>query len=464
MITVNPFGDKTVGVLGLGRSGLAAARALLEAGAVVVAWDDNAARREEARFAGFTLSDPAEDDWTRNAALILSPGIPLTHPTPHRQVAKAKAAGIPVIGDVELFAAALADQPEAATVAITGTNGKSTTTALVAHVFHALGIPSVAAGNIGRSVMSLDALPRGGAYVLEVSSYQIDLAPSLKPDIAVLLNITPDHLDRHGGLEGYVAVKRKLFANQTAGDWAIVGIDDPHCAGICAGLIEAGRQSVIPVSVNQAVPDGVYARDGKLVDATDGTPRMVGDLTLLPTLKGLHNWQNAAAAYAAVSRRVDDPKGIFDAMMSFPGLPHRMEQVGEAQGVLFINDSKATNQASAARALASFSNIRWVAGGIAKEDHLDEVRPFLPQVAKAYLIGRDGPMFERLLAPVLPTLLCRDLTAALEHATEDAIAQGGGTVLLSPAAASLDQFRDYEDRGDQFRAWAQTWIDERGRG
>jgi len=463
MITVNPFGEKTVGVLGLGRSGLAAARALLDAGAAVVVWDDNAARREEARFAGFTLSDPAKDDWTANAALLLSPGIPLTHPAPHAEVAKANAAGIPVVGDMELFAAALADQPEAATVAITGTNGKSTTTALVAHVFHALGVPSVAAGNIGRPVMSLDALPSGGVYVLEVSSYQIDLAPRLKPDIAVLLNITPDHLDRHGGMAGYVAVKRRLFANQGATDWAIIGIDDAHCAGICAGLKAEGRQ-VIPVSANQAVAEGVYVADGKLVDATGGTPRIVGDLTLLPTLKGRHNWQNAAAAYAAVSRRVDDPAGIFDAMMTFPGLPHRMEQVGEAEGILFVNDSKATNQASAARALSSFANIRWIAGGIAKEDHLDEVRPFLPQVAKAYLIGRDGPMFERLLQPLVPAILCGDMTTALESATRDASTQGGGTVLLSPAAASLDQFRDYEDRGDRFRAWAQTWIEQRERG
>jgi len=462
MITVNPYGETSAGVLGLGRSGLAAARSLTAGGAHVLVWDDNPARRDEAQAAGFTLSDPAADDWTRNAALILSPGIPLTHPAPHGEVAKARAAGIPVVGDMELFWAALARLPKATTVAVSGTNGKSTTTALVAHTFGELGVPVVAAGNIGRSVLDIDPLPEGGAYVLEVSSYQIDLTPGLKPDIAILLNITPDHLDRHGGLEGYVSVKRRLFANQEAGDWAIVNVDDPHCDAICGELTVSGSPWVIPVSVERPVAGGVYVDGSTLVDATEGTPRPVGDLTRLPALKGRHNWQNAAAAYAAVSRRVAEPERVFCVMATFPGLPHRMERVGEAGGVVFINDSKATNQASAARALSSFETIYWIAGGIAKEDHLDEVRPFLPRVASAYVIGRDGPLFERLLQPMLPTVMCGNLATAVARAADDASAHQGGTVLLSPAAASQDQFRDYEDRGDQFRAMAQTWIEQKG--
>lgn len=462
MIAVNPFGARTVGVLGLGRSGLTAAAALSAGGAHVVVWDDNADRRAQAASAGFPLEDPAAHDWSGHAALVLSPGIPLTHPEPHQQVKVARAAGIPVIGDMELFQAARPNLPKALQVAVTGTNGKSTTTALIAHIFNECEVPSLAAGNIGKAVLSLDPLPDDGAYVLEVSSYQIDLTPSLKPDIAVLLNITPDHLDRHGGMAGYVSVKARLFANQGAKDWAIVGVDDEPSAAICADLQARDRQSVIPISATRAVEGGVYVEEGTLMDATGGAPKRVGDLQGAPNLKGQHNWQNAAAAYAAVSRRVADPSHIFAAMVSFPGLPHRMERVMQGEGVLFINDSKATNQASAAKALASFDHIRWIAGGIAKEDNLDMIRPFAGNIDSAYLIGRDAGLFEHLLTSVVPTVQCGDLPTAVDRAAGDAAASGGGTVLLSPAAASQDQFQDYEDRGECFKKSVQTWLEQEG--
>jgi UDP-N-acetylmuramoylalanine--D-glutamate ligase len=290
------------------------------------------------------------------------------------------------------------------------------------------------------------------------------LSPSLRPQAAILLNITPDHLDRHGGMAGYVAVKRKLFANQQAGDMAVIGIDDDHCAAICNELAASSAATVVPLSVERAVEGGIYVKDGILFDTRKGHLERIGDLSEAPALKGSHNWQNAAAAYAVASRFVADRARLFGAICSFPGLAHRMEAVGTWEGVAFINDSKATNQASAARALASFEHIHWIAGGIAKEDNLNAVIPFLPRMEKAYLIGRAAPVFEAALKGLLPVVQCGDMLTAMQAAAEDAVKAGGGTVLLSPAAASQDQFRDYEERGDVFRAAARQWIEERKKG
>jgi len=458
MIAVNPYEDRPVGVLGLGRSGLAAAKALMAAGGNIEAWDDDPAKRGTAVRSGIPLADLDQSDWSGRAALVLSPGIPLTHPAPHPVVAKAQAADVPVIGDLELFMAARADLPPASFVAVTGTNGKSTTTALIAHVLQSCGMEAAAGGNIGRAVLDLDPIAEGGAYVVEVSSFQIDLAPSLKPDIGVLLNIAPDHLDRHGDIDTYVAVKQRLFANQEHGDCAIVGTDDPYSAEICRDLQQHGAQTVIPVAAGKEAEGGIYVREGMLIDDRAGDARRIGDLSAAPALKGPHNWQNAAAAYAVAVRLGCDRAAAFKAILRFPGLAHRTEIVAVAGGVTFVNDSKATNQAAAARALAGFDKVHWIAGGIAKEPGLETIRPLKDRIVKAYLIGRDARTFAAALEGVTEAVLCDDLETAVRMAAEDAAANGG-VVLLSPAAASQDQFRDYEARGDTFRALAQNWAE-----
>ncbi|HYM30558.1 MAG TPA: UDP-N-acetylmuramoyl-L-alanine--D-glutamate ligase [Candidatus Cybelea sp.] len=447
MIPVPQFKNRTVAVFGLARSGLAAIKALAAGGARVRAWDDAAMRRETVR--GAELVDLAKADWRGTAALVLSPGVPLTHPKPHPVVTSAKSARVPVIGDVELFAGA---GLQAKRIGITGTNGKSTTTALVGHLLRVAGRTVEVGGNIGRPILDLAPLGPDGAYVIEMSSYQIDLAPSLVCDVAVLLNITPDHLDRHGSMAGYVAVKRRIFAGQHENQTAVIGVDDADCARIYDALRLEGRRKVVPIAIGRHIANGICVVDGQLRE--DGEAEPVIDLARCAGLPGAHNWQNAAAAFAVARALGVARADIVRGLTSFPGLAHRMERVGTRHGVLFVNDSKATNADAAAKALACYDAIYWIAGGKAKEGGIAALEAFYPRIRHAYLIGEAAEDFARTLkgkvaADKVGTL---DRAVAAAHAQALADRMPNAVVLLSPACASFDQFTDFEARGEAFRA------------
>ena len=423
MIVARAWGRKRYAVLGLARSGLATVRALAAAGAHVVAWDsDEAARDAAAAIDGVIVHDPMLLDLTGAAGLVVSPGVPLnTHPL----VARAREANVPVIGDIELFAEARAELPPHRVVGITGTNGKSTTTALVRHLCETAGRPNLMGGNIGLPILGQAPLPDGGVYVLELSSYQIDLTQSLDCDVAVLLNITPDHLDRYDGFEGYAASKARLFAMQSAGHDAVIGIGDAPSAAIARSLSAKGEH------------------------LTKIAPGVCMDQSRWPSLQGPHNAQNALAAIA-VARSLGIGEAEIDrGLESFTGLPHRMERVAERSGVAFIDDSKATNPESAAPALGAFPRIHWIVGGRAKGDDLEACAPWFGHVIRAYTIGEAGPRFAQVLDGKVPVEEAGTLDVAVARAA--AHAQAGDVVLLSPACASFDQFRDYEDRGRAFR-------------
>jgi UDP-N-acetylmuramoylalanine--D-glutamate ligase len=449
MIAVATFAGKNVAVVGLGRSGLSSAQALRAGGTHVVVWDDADKRRAVAADEGFPVVPPDEMAWEDCSALVLSPGIPLTHPAPHPCVRAARAAGCEVIGDIELFARA---RLPARVAAITGTNGKSTTTALLGHVLAESGVTVAVGGNIGRPVLDLPCLPGSGVYVLEMSSYQIDLTPSLAAEVAVLLNLSPDHLDRHGGMAGYVAAKRRLFERQRPHQVAVVGVDDADSMAICSALQRQPGRRVVPISVRGVLDRGVYVRDGTLFDA-DGPAAAAIDLGDAPALRGEHNWQNAAAAYAAARALGCDTRSIGAAMRSFPGLPHRLEEVATVEGIRLINDSKATNADAAARALACFDTIYWIAGGRAKDGGIASLAPWFSRISGAFLIGEAADSFAAELAGKVPARVVGTLDAAVLAALDQARndRRPGAVVLLSPACASFDQFRDFEERGDRFR-------------
>lgn len=459
MIPVRGFEGKRVAVFGLGRTGLTAARALHAGGAEVVLWDEKEASRQAAAAEGFTLEDLSTADWSRFSALMLSPGVPLTHPEPHWTVKKAREAGVEIVGDIELFARTVNAQPEhkrPKVVVITGTNGKSTTTALIGHVCRQAGQDARVGGNIGIGVLGLDDMHGGAVYVLEVSSYQLDLTSSLKPDVAVLLNISPDHLDRHGGMDGYVASKRRVLLNQGKGDTAVIGVDDPWCQQICTEITAANRRTIVPISSGRAIGRGVYALQGVLYDGSGERVAEVADLLRAKSLPGRHNWQNAAAAYAACRALGIPPAEAADGLLSFPGLAHRMEKVGAIEGVTFINDSKATNADAARQAMATYPRFFWIAGGVPKAGGIDSLADLFPRVAKAYLIGQAAEAFARALDGAAPYEIAGDLATATAQAFADARAAGGDQiVLLSPACASFDQFPDFEVRGEAFRAAVQ---------
>ncbi len=449
MIPVAAFNQRTVAVLGLARSGLSTARALRAGGADVVAWDDAAARREAARAAGITLADPAGLDWREIAALVPSPGVPLHAPTPHAAVLAARAAGCEVIGDMELFARA---KLPARIAAVTGTNGKSTTTALLAYVLRACGRAAVEGGNIGTAVLDLPVLGDGGVYVLELSSYQLDLTKSFTADIAVMLNLSADHIDRHGSMAAYVAAKERLFLQQRPEQIAAIGVDDADSRAMFERVRTARPKSTVPFSANSPLAGGVFVQDGVLHDARLGPARPVIDLRR-GRLIGGHNWQNAAAAYAAATALDCPPEAAARALLTFPGLAHRIEDVGVVQGVRFINDSKATNADAAARALACFDNVYWIAGGRPKEGGIGSLASYFPRIRHAFLIGEAAADFAATLADTVPhtrsQTLARATEAALTAARKDGIQNA--VVLLSPACASFDQFKNFEERGDVFR-------------
>jgi len=387
---------------------------------------------------------------------MLSPGVPLTHPEPHWTVRKAREAGVEILGDIELFARTVNLAPvhkRPRIIAITGTNGKSTTTALIGHLCSHAGRDTRIGGNIGVGVLDLPDMHGGAVYVLELSSYQLDLTSSLKPDVSVLLNISPDHLERHGGMEGYVAAKRRILMNQGGGDTAVIGVDDPWGQRLCTEVKASNRRTIVPVSASKAIGRGVYALQGVLYDATGDRALQVADLNRARSLPGRHNWQNAAAAYAAVRGLGAPAPEIAEGLLSFPGLAHRMETVGHVRGVRFVNDSKATNSDAARQALSSYPRVYWIAGGRAKEGGIESLVDLFPRIACAYLIGEAAPEFARTLEGRAAHVNCADLAAAVSRAFADARASGeGGVVLLSPACASFDQFADFEARGEAFRA------------
>jgi UDP-N-acetylmuramoylalanine--D-glutamate ligase len=456
VIPVRGFEGKTVAVFGLGRTGLTAARALKAGGAEVALWDEKPEAREKAAAEGFPVVDLENADWSRFAALLQSPGVPLTHPKPHWTVDKARAAGVEILGDIELFARTVNAAPEhkrPKVVAITGSNGKSTTTALVGHLLARAGKDARVGGNIGVGVLGLEDMHGGAVYVLELSSYQLDLTSSLKPDAAVLLNISPDHLDRHGGMDGYVAAKRRVLLNQDKGDTAVIGVDDPWCQQICTEITAANRRTIRMISAQKSLGRGVYALQGVLYDATGERVEEVCDLTRARSLPGRHNWQNAAAAYAAARAIGVTPEEAAQGLMTFPGLAHRMENVGQIGRVRFINDSKATNADAARQALSSYPKVYWIAGGQPKTGGIDSLTDLFPRVARSYLIGEAGEAFGRTLEGRAPVVQCGDLQTAAARAFADAASSGeDAIVLLSPACASFDQFSDFEARGEAFRA------------
>ena len=450
MIESDVFADRTVAVFGLGRSGLASARALMAGGSAVQAWDDDARARRAATRRGIPLGNLYRSDLHPMAALVLSPGVPFRHPSPHPVVARANEAGCEVLGDVELFARG---KPQASVVGVTGTNGKSTTTALIGHILATLGRSAAVGGNLGQPVLDLPVLDEDGVYVLELSSYQLDTTRTLVCDVAVLLNIGADHLDRHGGLSGYVAAKKRIFRGQRRRHAAVIGIDDAGGAALHDQLGQAARQRLIPVAVGREVEGGVAVIDGVLRDATGAKP-VTADLAGLRGLRGAHNWQNAAAAVAAARALGLPGAPVVAALAGFPGLPHRLEEVAVIEGVRYVNDSKATNAEAAARALATFDNIYWIAGGRAKEGGIAALAPLFSRLAHAFLIGEAGPDFAATLAGRVALTESRDLESALAqaHALARKEARADPVVLLSPACASFDQWRDFAARGDRFRA------------
>ncbi len=460
MIPVTSFTNKTVAVFGLARTGLTAARALVAGGAKIAVWDENADARAKAAAEGLTLADLSQADFSRFAALMVSPGVPLTHPKPHWVVKKAQGSGVEVLGDIELFARTVnAAEPwrRPKIAAITGTNGKSTTTALLGHILNAAGKDALIGGNIGAGVLGLEGMHGGAVYVLELSSYQLDLTSSLKADAAVLLNVSPDHLDRHGGMEGYLAAKRRVFLNQGKGDTAIVGVDDAIGQNLCTELLALNRRTIRPISAGRTMGRGYYALQGLLYDATGERTVEVCDLSRAPGLPGRHNWQNAAAAYASALALGVSPKDAADALMSFPGLAHRMEDVGSIGRVRFVNDSKATNADAARQAMCAIPKFYWIAGGREKAGGIEPLRDLYDRVEKAYLIGEAADDFARTLGDAAPVEVCGTLDCAVEHAWRDAAASGReAVVLLSPACASFDQFPDFEVRGDAFRSLVQA--------
>ncbi len=459
MIRSSAFAGKKYAVYGLARSGLATVEALLASGAEVMAWDQNDAAREQLKSSpGFPgegdqakfgegvlppqapppsfgrspspanageeltlrLADPLVTSLYGYDGIVVSPGVPLNR---HPIAARAREAGVPLIGDIELFALARPTLPDHLVVGITGTNGKSTTTALIHHLVTAAGRPATLAGNIGFPILGQEPLAEGGVYVLELSSYQIDLTQSLDCDVSVLLNITPDHLDRYDGVDDYAAAKARLFAMQSPDHVAVIAAEDDYTRAI-AGQV-GGRK--ILVSSDQ-----------------------VKDQSLWPALQGPHNAQNIAAAVAVAKALGVADEAIARGLATYPGLPHRMERIAERNGVLFVNDSKATNPTSAAPALAAYPAVHWILGGLPKSDDLDACEPYLDHVRAAYTIGEAGPMFARLLREKVPVSECEMLFEAVAEAAEKA--KPGEVVLLSPACASFDQFRDYEARGEAFRA------------
>jgi len=485
VITIIEYKNQKIGVFGLGKAGEATVASLLAGNAQVFAWDDKYSGQDEKSLNPESrILNPAKWPWNELKALILSPGIPLTHPKPHEVVTMAKRNNCPIIGDIELLYRAC---PNARYIGITGTNGKSTTTTLIGHILKMAGIKTEIGGNLGTPALSLNPLAADGTYVLELSSYQLDLVKTTRFNVAVLLNITPDHLDRHGDMEGYIATKMHIFERQQKDDTAAIAVDDEYTKEIVLGTRYSvlGEAKYIPVSARQKLEAGIYVENGILYDTSSTEYRVPSteyDLTPIPTLTGRHNWQNAAAAWAVARACGVAPEVIYNAMRSFPGLRHRLQLVATIRGVRFINDSKATNADATANALAPYDNIYWIAGGKPKAGGIVSLAEYFPKIVHAFLIGEAEDEFARTLEGKVPYTRCGTLDVAVQQAAAMAFSSSSGerqrepgihskasangemdprtilriaeddgsVVLLSPACASFDQFKNFEERGDRF--------------
>ena len=456
MIDLSPLkkqmSGKTVAILGLGKSGMPVYEACKKAGIDTVLWDDNADARKAAEAQGAVLKDLSVYDYKNTACLCMSPGIPLTHPKPHPAAVKAQAAGVEILGDIELFRRA---KPKNKTIAITGTNGKSTTTALIGHILKEAKVSSAVGGNIGEAILTLPDLGPEAIYVLEMSSYQIDLCPTFAPEIAILINFSPDHLDRHGGMDGYVATKEKMFRGAGV---AVIGVDDEWSQGVAERLRKTARRKIVAVSCERPLMSGVFAsKEGVLFDGK----KKVIDLNTCPSLPGAHNWQNAGVAYAACREAGLGAEVIAKAMQSFPGLAHRQNIVATIAGVTYINDSKATNDQAAGVALRTYDPIDWIAGGKPKDGGYADCEKYLDHVHHAFLIGEAQDVMGKWLQDkVKPFTRCGTLDQAVAAAHEMAQNEklDKAVVLLSPACASFDQFKNFEQRGDAFVALVKKLV------
>ncbi len=451
MIPVSSYSGKSVAVFGLGMSGLGTARALEAGGAIVSCWDDGEAGQTRAEEAGFTVVDLNTADWSGFSSLILAPGVPLTHPEPHWTVKKAQEAGVEVIGDTELFFREhKAVGSKAKIIGITGTNGKSTTTALVAHLLDSAGRNVEMGGNIGKAVLDLEPFSDDRIYVIEYSSYQIDLTPGMHLDAAALLNVTPDHIDRHGTVGNYAGVKEHIFQNMLEGQTAVIGVDDIYSQEIASRLY--GSFDVQHISVEHDLKNGIRANDGILYQVRDGETSQLVSLIGINNLRGSHNWQNAAVAFALVQSVGVSPEDIAEGFKTFPGLAHRMQEVSRDGSIVYVNDSKATNADAAAKALSSYEEIYWIAGGVAKDGGIESLKEYFPRIAKAYLIGQAAKEFAGVLKGSVPFEISETIEQAVQSASHDAKSSKGveRVILLSPACASFDQYPNFAVRGDDF--------------
>ena len=464
MIKAGTFKGQVIAVFGLGRTGISAALSLAAGGADVWAWDDHKATRDAADKLGVPLKDLAAADWAQFDNLVLSPGVPDVLPLPHWSAQRAREAGVEIICDIEIFAREVNARPEndrPKIIAITGTNGKSTTTALIGHILKSANKDAQIGGNIGRGVLDLDRMHAGTHYVIELSSYQLERTQSLRANAAIFLNLSPDHLDRHGTLEAYGLAKQRIFLNQHPNDTAIVGVDDDYGKTLYSQLNVKNGRSIVPISAQRSLGYGASVLGGKLFCNVSKKSVQICDMTDAQALEGQHNWQNAAAAYAAISSLGIDAKVIGKAILSFGGLAHRMETIGKLRKVRFVNDSKATNADAARQALSSYDKIFWIAGGEAKAGGIDNLRDLMPNVSKAYLIGKAAPKFHKALDKAgIANKISGKLEMAVLCAAKDALESKAENpiVLLSPACASFDQFKNFEIRGEAFRHHVQELI------
>ncbi|MBN2753210.1 MAG: UDP-N-acetylmuramoyl-L-alanine--D-glutamate ligase, partial [Rhodospirillaceae bacterium] len=453
MIPLNAFKDKSFLIVGLGKSGQGAVHALTAAGATIHAWDDTLEARASVGELALTSIDAI--DWGKIDAVIWSPGIPHTLPKPHPIAVAARTANVPLICDVDLLAQA---KPNCTFIGVTGTNGKSTTTSLIAHIITQSGRPCAAGGNLGTPALDLPDLPANGVYVLELSSYQLELVPSLTLNVAVHLNISPDHIDRHSDLSGYIAAKAHLFDHAATRGIAVIATDDADSRAIAQSIAARTDWQVLPVATEAVAKHGITVQTGHLMDASSGTPEHILDLAEVPALTGRHNHQNAAAAYAATSAIGISIADIVPALRTYPGLAHRQERIATFQNVLYINDSKATNADATEKALSSYDTLFWILGGQPKAGGITSLTRYFPRVIKAYLIGQAADDFAKTIGSTIPFVHCGTLKAATAlccaEAEAFAAAHSGRrpVVMLSPSCASWDQFASFEARGDAFRA------------
>jgi len=455
MIIPTHYKDKKVAVLGLGRSGRSVAQSLLKAGAHVLAWDDQEGARESAQNQGIPLTNLHSLEWEDVDHLILSPGIPHHYPAPHPVVALAQIAGLRPLSDLEILCQS---QPQAHYIGITGTNGKSTTTTLIGHILKESGAPVEMGGNLGIPVMELNPFKEQGTYVLEVSSYQLEISPSLHFNVGILLNITPDHLERHGGMDGYIAAKKLIYRNATSQDILVMSVDDLPCLTIYEALKASEKVKLLPISTCKVLADGLYVKEGILYEKS----RPVLNLKDLVRLKGQHNWQNVAAAYGALRSMGIGAETIAQGIASFPGLAHRQQEVAHYKNVTFVNDSKATNAEATAKALACYqgSPVFCLLGGRPKEGGIASLKPYFPVIEHAFLYGEAASSFLLTLKGEVPYTVCKTLEEATEKAAKMAFddQKQDAVVLLSPACASFDQFADFEERGEAFCRYVQKAI------